>query len=258
MAIGFFKPHLPFNAPSKYWDLYDSASIELPKNYIRPETTPKEAFHHFGELRHYYSVPKEGDLSEELAKKMIHGYYASLSFADAQVGKVMDEVEKLGLLDNTIVVLVGDHGWNVGDHKMWCKHCNFESSLQTPLIIKAPNQKPQRISSIVEFIDIYPTLLDLTNLPPKQGLHGESIVPLLKGEARIKNYAISKYHSGVTLIKDEFFYTEYLDDTLGVKARMLFDHSSDPLELENLAEKPEYQTKVEALHKVLRDKWGLW
>ncbi|MEO1011845.1 MAG: sulfatase [Bacteroidota bacterium] len=257
LAVGFFKPHLPFNAPTKYWDLYDSTQIKLPANYLRPESTPKEAFHHFGELRHYYNVPKKGDLQDAMARKMIHGYYASLSYADAQVGKILDELERPGLSENTIFVLIGDHGWNLGDHKMWCKHCNFESSLHTPLIIKVPGKKPRRVKSIVEFIDIYPTLLELTGLPKKQDVQGESMAALLQGKNRGKDYAIVKYNSGVTLIKDDLFYTEYVNDSLDVQARMLFDHKRDTLELENLSEHPNYQKTVRDMHMALREKWCL-
>lgn len=255
MALGFFKPHLPFNAPAKYWELYDSAEIDLPANYSRPKGIPDEAYHTFGELRHYQGIPPKGDLTDEMAKRLIHGYYASISYVDAQVGKVLKATEDLGFLDNTVIVLIGDHGWNLGDHKLWCKHCNFESSLHTPLIIKAPDQKPGKVKSIVEFVDIYPSLLELAHLPQKEDLDGESVVPLLNGNAREKNYAISKYWSGVTHIEGLQFYTEWIDDSLRVRANMLFEHKNDSLELNNIIDELTSE-EVSSLSEKLRSRWG--
>lgn len=257
LAVGFLKPHLPFNAPAKYWDLYDSANISLPENYLQPETTPKEAFHNFGELRHYSVVPKTGPLSDELANKLIHGYYACVSYTDAQIGKLLHELEVLGLDENTIVILWGDHGWNLGDHMMWCKHCNFESSLHVPLMIKVPGRtKGERTSDITEYVDIYPSLSELAGLPIPDELEGESFVGSINGEKRIDDFAISKFHEGVTIVKENYFYTEYLGDDDKAIARMLFDHSTDPLELKNLSEEKEFEAVVRELHTLLRSNWG--
>jgi len=257
LAVGFLKPHLPFNAPEKYWQLYDSSQITLPDNYLQPKSTPSQAFHNFGELRNYSEVPKEGAVSEEMAKKLIHGYYACVSYTDAQIGRLLDALERLGLAENTIVVLWGDHGWNLGDHAMWCKHCNFESSLHVPLLVKAPGMPTgQRAASIVEFVDIYPTLSELAQLPLPEHLEGESMVPLMQGKSRAKDYAIAKYYGGVTLIKDRFFYTEWIDEQANVQARMLFDHERDPLELENLAERPNYAEQADTFSNFLRQHWG--
>lgn len=257
LAVGFLKPHLPFNAPSNYWKLYDRNDITLPENYKQPETTPERAFHNFGELRAYHNIPKEGPVSDSMALKLIHGYYACVSYTDAQIGKVLKAVEDLELDDNTIVILWGDHGWNLGDHKLWCKHCNFESSLHTPMLLKVPGKTSgQRTDAIVEFIDIYPTLCELAGLSVPEHTDGESMVPLLNGGQRDKNFAISKYHDGVTLVEGTLFYTEWLNDQKEIVTRMLFDHETDPLELNNLAEKPEYADKVEELSKKLHANWG--
>ncbi|MEM9327040.1 MAG: sulfatase [Bacteroidota bacterium] len=257
MAVGFLKPHLPFNAPKMYWDLYDSTQINLPSNYIKPITTPGRAFHNFGELRNYNSIPKEGAVTDEMAKRLIHGYYACVSYTDAQIGKVLGKLEELGLAENTIVVLIGDHGWNLGDHQLWCKHCNFESSLHTPLIVKAPSIRgPKRVADIVEFVDIYPSLVDMVELPVPIALEGQSFVPLMQGKTRSKDYAISKYWSGMTIIQDQWFYTEWIDDSLSIDGRMLFDHSVDSLEINNLAEDPQYAGIVADLHQKLRNNWG--
>ncbi|WP_026210485.1 sulfatase [Flexithrix dorotheae] len=257
MAVGFLKPHLPFNAPAKYWDLYDSTQISLPENYLQPETTPKAAYHNFGELRHYSGVPKKGPVSDELANKLIHGYYASVSYTDAQIGKLLDALKTLELDQNTIVILWGDHGWNLGDHQLWCKHCNFESSLHVPLILKVPGQTSgKHTSAIAEFIDIYPSLSELAGLPIPEHTDGESLVPLINGLNRTKDFAISKFHDGVTLVKGNLFYTEWLDKEDQVRARMLFDHSNDPLELNNLAESPEFAEKVKEMSSFLHNHWG--
>jgi choline-sulfatase len=257
LAAGFLKPHLPFNAPIKYWNLYDSTKISLPKNYEQPKSTPSVAFNNFGELRSYTGIPKEGPLSNQTAKKMIHGYYASVSYVDAQIGKVLNALEELGLAENTIVVLWGDHGWNLGDHQLWCKHNNFATALRVPLLIKVPNKTTgQRSNAIVEYIDVYPSLAELAGLPIPAHTNGESLVSLLDGKTRKKDFAISKYLDGITLVKGELFYTEWLDKENKIKDRMLFDHAKDPLEFNNLAEKPDYAKKTKELSDFLHQNWG--
>lgn len=257
LAMGVAKPHLPFTAPKKYWDLYDRNTIHLPESYIQPESTPKVAFHKFGELRNYENIPKKGDLSEEMAKELIHGYYACVSYIDAQIGLVLDELERLDLAENTIVILWGDHGWNLGDHKLWCKHVTFETALRAPLILKVPGQtNGQRTDVIAEYIDIYPTLAELTGLTAPETAVGQSMVPIIQGQISDKDWAVCKFQDAVTLIKGDLFYTEWTDDKGIAYERMLFDHKTDPLELDNLAEKEEYAEIVQNLAKELRAKWG--
>ncbi|MBC2844704.1 sulfatase [Winogradskyella flava] len=257
LALGFMKPHLPFNAPKKYWDLYDRAKIELPESYVQPKSTPKQAFHNFGELRNYGNIPKKGDLPKDLAKELIHGYYACVSYIDAQIGLVLGELKRLELEDDTIVVLWGDHGWNLGDHKLWSKHSTFETALKTPLILKVPGKtKGQKTNAITEYVDIYPSLVELAGLDVPKNIEGHSFAPILNGETPEKDWAVSKFKDAVTLIKGNLFYTEWTKDDGIAYARMLFDHKTDPLELDNLAEKPEYQETVNELAKELRVKWG--
>ncbi|MCV9386643.1 sulfatase [Reichenbachiella ulvae] len=257
LTMGVAKPHLPFTAPKRYWDMYDRKDIKLPESYIQPESTPQQAFHKYGELRQYEGVPKSGDLSEELAKELIHGYYACVSYIDAQIGLVLDELENLGLAENTIVILWGDHGWNLGDHQLWCKHVTFEKALRTPLILKVPGKTSgQRTEAITEYIDVYPTLAELVGLDAPETAVGQSMVPILNGQESEKDWAVSKFKDAVTLIKGDLFYTEWTDDQGIDYARMLFDHKTDPLELDNLAEKEEYAAMVESLAKELREKWG--
>lgn len=257
LALGFMKPHLPFNAPKKYWDLYDRSKIELPESYIQPKTTPKQAFHKFGELRNYGNIPRKGDISDNLAKELIHGYYACVSYVDAQIGLVLDELKRLKLEEDTVVILWGDHGWNLGDHQLWCKHSTFEKTLRTPLIIKVPGKtKGQKTDVITEYIDIYPSLAELVGLEVPETVEGKSFVPILNGETQEKDWAVSKFKDAVTLIKGDLFYTEWTKDDGVAYARMLFDHKSDPLELDNLAENSEYQNTVKQLALELRTKWG--
>ena len=257
LTMGLAKPHLPFTAPQKYWNLYDRKNIELPESYMQPETTPRQAFHRYGELRNYENIPKNGDIPEDLAKELIHGYYACVSYIDAQIGLVLDELKRLELEDDTIVILWGDHGWNLGDHKLWCKHVTFETALRTPLMIKVPGKtKGDKTDAITEYIDIYPSLAELAGLNIPETVDGKSFVPILNGKKSNKNWAVSKFKDAVTLIKDDLFYTEWTDDKGMAYARMLFDHKTDPLELDNLAEKPEYQETVNQLAKDLRLKWG--
>lgn len=257
LTMGVAKPHLPFTAPKKYWDLYDREKIELPESYVQPETTPKKAFHKYGELRQYEGIPKKGEVPVAMAKELIHGYYASVSYIDAQIGLVLDELARLNLADNTIVVLWGDHGWNLGDHKLWCKHVTFETALRTPLILKVPGKtKGQRTDAIAEFIDIYPTLAELVGLSAPETAVGQSAVPILEGQKSEKDWAVCKFKDAVTLIKGDLFYTEWIDDEGIANARMLFDHSSDPMELDNLADKEEHTELVGKLAQELRAKWG--
>ncbi|RMG64626.1 MAG: DUF229 domain-containing protein [Bacteroidetes bacterium] len=257
LAVGFLKPHLPFNAPEKYWALYDSLDIQLPASYQQPASTPREAFHSFGELRNYAAVPKEGPVPDRLARTLIHGYYAAVSYTDAQIGKLLSALEEKGLAERTVVVLWGDHGWNLGEHQLWCKHCNFETALRVPMLLRIPGETPgKRISAITELIDLYPTLTDLAGLPQPTHLDGESLLPLLRGEGRAKDYAVAKYWAGATLIRDHWFYTEWINDSAEIQASMLFDHRRDAQELHNLTQVPGMEDTVQALHTFLRAHWG--
>lgn len=257
LTMGVHKPHLPFNAPKKYWDLYNRDSISLPESYIQPKSTPKQAFHSYGELRNYEITPKKGPIPEDMAKELMHGYYACVSYVDAQIGMVLDELKRLDLDKNTIVVLWGDHGWNLGDHMLWCKHCTFETSIHAPLVIKVPGKtEGLRTSEITEFIDIYPTLCELAGLNIPSTVEGESLTPFIKGEKREKDYAVCKFKDAITLVKGDLFYTEWVNDEGIARERMLFDHDVDPLELNNLAEQDSYQEIVAKMATELREKWG--
>jgi choline-sulfatase len=239
LAVGFFKPHLPFIAPQKYWDLYDHEDIHLPDNYHVPKDAPKESIHSSGELRAYAGIPAKGPVSDETARNLIHGYYACVSYTDAQIGKLLDELDRLELADNTIVVLWGDHGWNLGEHTLWCKHCCYETSMHAPLIVRAPGiDGGKKTGGLTEFIDIYPSLCELAGIPLPTHLQGRSFVPLMKQPDRPwKDAAIGRFGGGDTIRTDTFRFSEYTDRKGKFVSRMLYDHNNDPGENVNVAEK---------------------
>jgi iduronate 2-sulfatase len=253
LAVGFLKPHLPFVCPRKYWDLYDHSQIRLPATYHRPKNAPDQAIHNFGELRAYARIPARGPVSNETARNLIHGYYACVSFTDAQIGKVLGELDKLGLADNTIVVLWGDHGWNLGEHTLWCKHCCFETSMRIPLIIRAPGIKAGRTATLAESIDLYPTLCQLAGLPLPSHLQGTSLLPVLKDPSTAgKGFAIGRFGRGDTIRTDRHRFTEYSNPAGTAIANMLYDHVNDPAEDNNIAVEAKHAATVKELSGQLR------
>lgn len=229
LAVGFLKPHLPFIAPKKYWDLYDHEKIQVPDNYRVPKDAPKESIHSSGEMRAYAGIPSKGPVSEETARNLIHGYYACVSYADAQIGKLLDELDRLNISNNTIVVLWGDHGWNLGEHTLWCKHSCYETSMQIPLVVRAPGiNGGQRRSHLVETIDLYPTLCELTGTSLPMHLEGRSLAELMRSpSADWKDAAVGRFQNGDTIRTDSFRFTEYTDKKGKLVSRMLYDHSDD-------------------------------
>ncbi|MCA9267134.1 MAG: sulfatase, partial [Planctomycetales bacterium] len=185
LAVGFVKPHLPFCAPTKYWAMHDAEKFALAALQKAPAGAPDYAPTNFGELRQYKGMPEKGPVPPDLQRKLIHGYYAATSFMDAQVGRVLDELDRLKLADRTIVVLWGDHGWHLGDHGMWCKHTNYEQAARIPLIVAAPGVTTagSRTTALIESVDVYPTLCDLAGLAVEgtpQRLDGQSQTPVLR------------------------------------------------------------------------------
>ncbi|MCC6354570.1 MAG: sulfatase [Verrucomicrobiae bacterium] len=198
LGVGFHKPHLPFVAPKKYWDLYDPAEIPLGPNPDPPQNATSLARHSSFELRTRADIPKSGPVDEALARRLRHGYLACASFADAQIGKVLAELDRLGLRENTIVMLWGDHGWHLGDLGIWGKATNYEIAARAPLIVAAPSRKARgrAADGLVEFIDMYPTLCELAGLPLPPHLDGRSFAPLLDDPTRPgKAAAITQFPS---------------------------------------------------------------
>jgi iduronate 2-sulfatase len=285
LAVGFLKPHLPFIAPRKYWDLYDPDKLETAVNPGPPHDAPAAALAiEMDELRDTYPrdvrvpapgseatgreepyyLPKAGPLTREQAIQLRRGYYACVSYVDAQVGRILAELERLDLARNTIIVLVGDHGFSLGEHGLWGKLTNFEDATRAPLIIASPGRFAggARTSALVELVDIYPTLCDLAGLPKPDRLEGTSLVPLLEDPGtEWKTAAFSQYPRkglmGYTMRTDRYRYTVWqsTDDARVNAGTELYDHTIDPAETMNLARLPQNATLVAALDAQLKRGW---
>ncbi|MDB4304438.1 sulfatase [Akkermansiaceae bacterium] len=257
MCVGFAKPHLPFAAPKKYWDLYQRERFEVPKRDL-PKGSPEIAFTKWNELRSYEGIPNEGDLSDELTRELKHGYAACVSYADAQVGKVMAELERLGLRDDTIVVLWGDHGYKLGDHGLWCKHTNLELDTRVPFIVAAPGfEKGKRSKVLVEMVDVFPTLAKLTGGEVPPACDGKNLEPILKNPAeKFRPFALSRYPRGSTIgysmRTDRWRYTEWIQsDSKKIVYRELFDHAETQMAPLNVAGDETRAELVSKLSKML-------
>ena len=283
MAVGFSKPHLPFVAPKKYWDLYNRDEMPIASFQEHSKNGPLIAYHQSGELRNYLDIPEFATLPSdslriglkiEKQKELIHGYYAAISYMDAQVGILLNTLESLGTLDNTIIVLWGDHGWHLGDHDLWHKHTNFEEATRAPLIIAGPGIKSGKTSSLTEFVDVFPTICDLAGVAIPKNLDGKSLKPLMvKNTASVKDFSISQYPRklkklqmakigytnanmmGYSLRTDKYRYTIWMNnftskDTFNesqVYASELYDYVKDPLEKVNVVNDKNYTTTSAAL-----------
>lgn len=263
LAVGFLKPHLPFVAPKKYYELYRREDLRLAPNPFPPKDVPELALTNWGELRAYQGIPAEGPLSDQMALDLIHGYYAATSYVDAQIGRVLDELDRLGLREKTVIVLWGDHGWQLGEHGLWCKHTNFELACRAPLIFSVPGQKHPgaKTDALAEFVDIYPTLCELCGLDLPEGLEGTSLVPVIEEPDRVwKKAAFSQYPRGqimgYSMRTERYRYTEWLAREGGPPvARELYDHQTDPAENVNLALHPEQAELVVELSRQLHAGW---
>jgi arylsulfatase A-like enzyme len=265
LAVGFIKPHLPFVSPKKYWDLYDPAKIPLPPNPFHPINAPDYAVVPGGELRSYAGVPPGRVLPDAYARQLKHGYFAAVSYMDAQVGRILAELEHLGLADNTIIVLWGDHGWKLGEHAAWAKHSNVENDTRAPLIISVPGMGTagQHSPALVEFVDVYPTLAELAGLPLPSHLEGTSFKPVLSDPQRPwKTAAFSQFPRkvgrqnlmGYTMRTDRYRFTRWVNnaDHTKVIAQELYDHQADPQENTNIFS----QVTDQALLDRLTEQWN--
>jgi len=253
LACGFWRPHLPFNAPKQYWDMYRREEIEVASNRFGPRDLPSPC-RSSQEIDRYGRAGRRKE-SEEFHREARHAYYACVSYVDAQIGRVLDALEDLGLSQNTIIVLWGDHGWHLGEHDFWGKHNTLNNALQAPLIVRAPGGKPNhRVDALVEFVDIYPTLCELAKVPIPEHVQGDSLAPLNNTPRTWKN-AVFGCWSGCEWVKtDRYLYTEWKKGQK-TTARMLFDHRKDPDENENIANDPEHREQVESLSQLLRQGW---
>jgi len=274
LAVGFHKPHLPFVAPKKYWDLYKREQFQIAPFQQKAAGSPNVAYHQSGELKSYTDIPKFDSYSEnelnhlsvEKQKELLHGYYASTSYMDAQLEKVLNELDKLGLTDNTIVVLWSDHGWHLGDHGLWNKHTNFEQAARTCLLIRGVKGSPQnsKPTTLCELVDVFPTLCELTGIATPKYLDGISLVPTMKNpEAALRQYAFSQYPQqsalGYSIRTKRFRYTEWVEYPYKtekpyceakVVASEMYDYDLDPLETQSIIDKPAY-AKEQAMMKRL-------
>jgi arylsulfatase A-like enzyme len=260
LAIGFVKPHLPFVAPRRYWDLHDPDALPAPPTDRLPAGAPAFAGHDNGELHSYIGIPEGNPIPPEVAARLRHGYHACVSFADAQVGRVLDALDREELTDDTVVVLWGDHGWQLGDHGLWHKHTTYELATRAPLVIAAPGGRGQASDSLVEFVDVYPTLVELCGLPAAADLAGTSLAPLLHDpSARVKPVAISQYPRprgpgtdvplmGYSIRDDRWRLTVWREDgTARVVATELYDERDDPDETRNVAADPRHVDVIDRL-----------
>ncbi len=260
MFVGLSKPHLPFNAPKKYWDLYNKNDFEIPSRK-KPEGAYRLALTKWGELKGYHGIPKEGDLDDDLTRDLIHGYHASISYIDAQVGKVMKTLEDLDLRKNTMVVFMSDHGYKIGEYGAWCKHSNVEIDVRVPLIISRETGYEKRktgvaSNALVENVDIFPTLVDYCNIEGK-AFDGKSIMPLLDepnkewDKVATSVYARGKNIMGCTATDGNWRYTEWRDaKTQKVLSAELYEHKNSLLSFVNLSGKAKYK-KIERKMKAL-------
>ncbi len=263
LTVGFFKPHLPFNAPKKYWDLYDPASFDFAETPKLLTDAPEMAYHSHRELGGYRGIPKDEQVSAAQSRQLRHGYYACVSYIDAQVGKLLAALDQLGLQDNTIVVLWGDHGFALGEEARWCKGTNFEVDTRVPLLIRAPKLAAPGIASesLVEAVDIYPTLAELAGLPAPNDLAGRSLVPVLNDPTvTIRDHALSQFprpwkkqgqdFMGYSIRTSTHRYTRWVQwPSRQMVSEELYDYTSTgktslnpavPATQGNLAEQPEY------------------
>ncbi|MCX6602643.1 MAG: sulfatase [Acidobacteria bacterium] len=263
LAVGFAKPHLPFVAPKRYWDMYDPKELKPATNNFYPKGAPDYAVTGTDEALNYHGMPPE--VTPELGRHLKHGYYAAVSYMDAQLGKVLDELDRSGLRQSTIIVLWGDHGWKLGEHGAWAKHTNVENDTNAPLLVAAPGLKTAGSMSdaLVEFVDVYPTLAELAGLPLPKHLEGVSFKPVLVDPKRKWKPAVfSQYPRGQRLMgysmrTERYRFTVWVGrkDHSVIDAVELYDHRTDPQENTNIAKADGNAELVKRLMEQWRQGW---
>ena len=255
LAVGFFKPHLPFNAPKKYWDLYDESEISLPPAPNVPEGVNKASLHNSHELNAYRLTDEKASLisplSDAYARKIRHAYLACVSYVDVQIGKVLNELKRQGLDDDTIVVVWGDHRWHLGDLGAWGKHTLMDVALNSTLIVKAPHKKSNvKNKRIVSSVDIYPTLMELCGVPVDVPVDGNSFVTLLDTPeySLWQDVAYSYFNNGISMRIPNYRYTRYFRNAQPQEE--FFEYTSDKFERKNIASQ-----KAEIIHTLI-PLWG--
>lgn len=280
LSVGYYRPHLPFNAPKKYWDIYDPEDIPLADNQYPTKDSPAYSVHGDVELRNYTAsedlpLPQEKPWTDERQRTLLHGYYASISYVDAQIGRLLDALDETGLSENTIIVLWGDHGWKLGEHNGWGKMSNFEIDTRVPLIIGGKNvkRKGAKTDALTEFVDVYPSLLEMAGFETPKYLAGKSFVSLLENpdqkwkDAAYSQYLLGRFGKvtripgeimGYTVRTDRYRYVEWYswnkdrNSVSELLSKELFDHDMDPKESQNLANRPENNKLIQELHEKLK------
>lgn len=277
LGVGFKKPHVPWYAPKKYWDLYKRDDFKIEEFQQLPEGGTERAWKKGSEVHNYHDVKKHYKgtakkngflnqiIDEQKQKELIHSYYACVSFIDAQIGILLEELEKTGKAKNTIVVIWGDHGYHLGDHAQWGKHALMEESTHSPMIIYSPKiSKEIIVDSPTGFIDVYPTLCDLANLPhPEQPknknnksgrkLKGVSLLPLISGEKiSVRKGIITNRAGGYAFRTERYRYIEFINKNGKINSRDLYDYKTDPQERKNLINEPKYQDIIKKLSTEMR------
>lgn len=289
-AVGIHKPHLPFAAPKKYWDLYKREEMPVAEFQKHALNSPDYAYHNSSELRAFSDIPALTSFSDQTMdiglpvykqQELIHGYYACASYSDALIGRLLHTLDSLGLRENTIIVIWGDHGWHLGDHDLWTKHTNFEQSAHAPLIISVPGMTGNKTLSMSEFVDIFPTLCELTGVPTPKNLDGVSLAPVMKNpDIKVINYAISQYPRsekstklkeagypdgrvmGYSLRNERYRITMWMAkdfrstkpfDESAVVSTELYDYQNDPLETINVYNSKEYKQAAKEMKASMLD-----
>ena len=269
LAVGFRKPHMPFSAPAKYWALYDRAKLAQPINPRMPQGAPAIAAHQWPEARGYTDIPRQGAITAAKIAELRHGYYAATSFMDAQVGRVVDELKRLGLDQNTVISLYSDHGFHVGEHNLWGKLTNYDIGTRVPLLFVAPQQKARGrvIRQAVELLDIYPTLTDLCGLKQPGQLEGTSLARQLDRPGPTKNFALSQFprpvayncqktnpkSMGYSIRDDRYRLPQWIDFRTGkLLAEEFYDYRENIPELKNQIEDPAHARAIDRMKQKLQ------
>ncbi|MHC4997251.1 MAG: sulfatase [Planctomycetota bacterium] len=264
LALGFIRPHLPFIAPKKYWDMYPPDRVRVATNLQAPVDAPPVALTNWGHPRTYTDFPDKGDPPDDLVLQLTRGYAACVTYVDAQIGLVLNELDRLRLRDSTIVILWGDHGWHIGENHIFGKATNFELSARVPLIVSDPRMtaKGQKTDALVELVDLYPTLCELTGLPKPDHLEGSSFAPLLHEpdqpwKAAAFSQITNKSHMGRSIRTDRYRFTRWtkISNPKSVGGLELYDHQSDPAENTNIAHRPENAQLIQQLEAQLDASW---
>ena len=281
-GMGYFRPHLPFAVPKKYWDLYNRDSIPLPVNSERPENSPSFTMNSMYELRHYDGFNDIGHptssyrMAQDTTRILRHGYYASVSYVDALLGDLVNHLKELDIYDNTIIVVWGDHGWKLGDHNSWGKMTNYNIDLQVPLIVRYPDQKNKgkQTFAMTELVDIFPSLCELAGIEVPDYMQGTSFVPVLENPDRAwKQAAFSQFHRrpkvsadggrymGYSINTPKYHYIEWYTWNHKTKKRgeyvsaELYDRKEDPNETLNITDLETSKEIVKALSTQLEGGW---